>query len=137
MKRYYLITFSWTAGELSKVEEYKVFTDTKEPLREIVNANVIHRGFCLLEMQEAETEIIRIQRDIDEWISDQVLEILRSECSSTFKCKDGLYRIVVTSDYPEKSKDWRPLRLQNHISKILCDTIIEAERDIRINDILS
>lgn len=33
MKRYYLVTFSWTAGELSRVEEYKVFTDTKEPLR--------------------------------------------------------------------------------------------------------
>lgn len=118
MKRYYLVTFSWTAGELSKVEEYKVFTDTKEPLREIANINVI-------------------SSDIDKGISDQILEILRSECSSTFKCKDGLYRIVVTSDYPEKSKDWRPLRLKNHISKILCDTIIEAERDIKINDVLS
>ena len=116
MKRYYLITFSWTAGELSKVEEYKVFEDAKEPLREIVNVNIL-------------------QRDIDSWISDQIVEIWRSECSSSFKCEDGLFRIVVTSDYPEKSKAWR--HNSHNLIEVLCATIIEAERDIKINDVLS
>lgn len=116
MKRYYLVTFSWTPGELSKVKEYKVFTNMEDPLREITDAHLI-------------------PRDAGIWTSEQINQIKRDECSVTFPCSNDIFKIVVTSDYPEKSKTWR--HNSHNLIEVLCDTIIEAERDIKIDDILN
>ena len=112
MKRYYLVEFSWNTSGFVKIEECKLFTDINEALLVIANNSVMTNKSL--------------------WISEQINQIKRNEYSITFPCKN---KIVVTSDYPEKPKG--PLRLRNHISKILCDTIIEAERDIKIDDILN
>ena len=124
MKRYYLITLSWKANELVKIKDCKVFANTEDPLREIVNSNI--------------ATFNKFQRGAETWISEQILEIWRSECSNPFKCEDGLYRIVVTSDYHERSKSWKLYSNKDQkVVDVICDGIIEAERDIKIDSILN
>lgn len=113
MKRYYLVTFSWVGGS-SKVEECKLYDNMEDPLQEVANANII-------------------KRDADEWISDQIKAIKKSECSVPFKCNDGLYRVLVTPDYPEKAKSWKHI---HDLFEVLCAAVIEAERGIKIDNIL-
>lgn len=125
MKRYYLVTFSWIVGELCKTEEYKVFTNVKEPLREVASIKFI---------QNIGAQNIDAQ-NIDAWMAEQMADICINECSTTFKCEDGLFRIVATSDFPEKSKFWK--HDSHNLIELVCDVITEAERDIKIDNILN